>query len=84
MLLIKKKTQIYFVTKLIIESAAKDYKRQNFIAHYNEMNQGLETHRSVDFDKVNETLTSLIETVVLKKDTNYTISDYVYNILDEI
>ena len=63
----------YFVTKLIIESAAKDYKRQNFIAHYNEMNQGLETHRSVDFDKVNETLTSLIETVVLKKDTNYTI-----------
>ena len=63
----------YFVTKLIIESSAKDYKRENFIAHFNEMNRGLETHRKVDFDKVNEILTSLIETVILKADSNYTI-----------
>ena len=63
----------YFVTKLIIEASAKDYKRENFMKHYNDMNNGLETHRSVDFDKVNEVLTNLIETVILKHDANYTI-----------
>lgn len=63
----------YFVTKLIIEASAKDYKRENFMKHYNDMNNGLESHRSVDFDKVNEVLTNLIETVILKHDANYTI-----------
>ncbi len=62
----------YYVTKLIVECAAKDYKRSNFMSHYNEMNRGIDKARTDDVEFVNDMLMSLLETMVLKNDANYT------------
>lgn len=62
-----------YITKLMIESQAKDYKLDNFIGHYTDLINKKFKDSNVDFVAVDEMLARLIEIMVQKADANYTI-----------
>ena len=60
-----------YVTKLIIESQAKDFKLDNFVKHYNMVVGKRSRNQEVDFEAVDNTLAKLIEIMIEKGDSNY-------------
>lgn len=73
-------TDYKYVTKLIIESQAKDYKLDNFVSHYETINKKKKIESSVKFENADNMLSKLIEILVEKCDSNYTT----WNIIEYI
>lgn len=60
-----------YVTKLILESQAKDYRLEHFVKHYNNVVKQRENNQEKDFGAVDNTLAKLIEIMIEKGDSNY-------------
>ena len=67
----------YFVTKLLVESSAKDYTHDKFVKHFHNMKRGIREERTIDENKINETLTFLIQTVFSMNRPGYTLGNIV-------
>ena len=66
-----------YVTKLIIESQAKDFKLDNFMNHYKTVINAKFKDQKVDFAAVDAMLQRLIEIMIEKGDSNYTIRNII-------
>ena len=62
-----------FVSKLIVESQAKDYNLNRFISHFNLMHSTKIKAVSIGEDSISKTLQRMIATMLRKKDSHYTL-----------
>ena len=58
------------VTKLIMESQAKDFKLTNFVKHFNGVNEA-KKDEEVIVERANNMLTTIVERMIEKGDSNY-------------